>query len=58
VISATSHVALILVSDLLEAVREEALDEGLLELSPSVKGSYSWINSRTLEFVPDEMLDP
>ena len=32
VVSATSNVALSLVSDLPESIREEALDEGLLEI--------------------------
>ena len=58
VMSATSNVVLTLVSDLPEAVWEESLDQDLLEIKPSVKGNYSWVNSRTLEFVPEGMLSP
>jgi uncharacterized protein YfaS (alpha-2-macroglobulin family) len=57
VVSATSNVVLSLVADLPEAIREASLNEDLLEIKPSVKGSYSWANSRTLEFVPEEMLE-
>ena len=58
VISASSNVVLSLVSDIPEAKRTEALEMDLLEIKPSVKGSYSWVNSRTLEFRPEGMLDP
>lgn len=58
VVSATSNVVLSLVSDLPEAIREESLDQDLLEIRPSLKGDLSWVNSRTLEFVPEEMLSP
>ena len=58
VVSATSNVVLTLVSDLPEAIREESLDQDLLEIKPSVKGNFSWVNSRTLEFAPEEMLSP
>ena len=58
VVSATSDVVLTLVADLPEAIREQSLNEDLLEIRPSVKGNYSWLNSRTLEFVPEALLDP
>ena len=58
VVSASSNIALTLVSDIPEAVREKSLDEELLEIRPSVKGSYSWVDSRTLEFSPEGILDP
>ncbi len=58
VISAGSNLAISLVSDLPEAIREQALGLELLECKPSVKGSYRWIDSRTLEFTPAEMLKP
>jgi len=58
VVSATSNVVLSLVADLPETIREESLNEDLLEIKPTVNGSYSWVNSRTLEFVPEEMLQP
>ena len=58
VVSASSNIALTVVSDIPEAVREKSLDEELLEIKPSVKGSFSWIDSRTLEFSPEGTLDP
>ncbi len=58
VISASSNVTISMVSDIPEAVREEALGKELLECKPSVRGSYTWVNSRTLEFRPEGMLDP
>ncbi|TFH23919.1 MAG: hypothetical protein E4H10_11385 [Bacteroidia bacterium] len=58
VVSASSHVVLSMVSDIPEAVRTEALDQDLLEIKPSVRGTYSWVDSRTLEFLPEGMLDP
>lgn len=32
----------------------EVADKSLLEISPSVKGKASWIDSRTIEFVPEK----
>jgi uncharacterized protein YfaS (alpha-2-macroglobulin family) len=58
VISSASPVVITLVSELPEAIREEALGRNLLELKPSVKGSYAWLDPRTLEFRPEGMLDP
>jgi len=58
VISTSSNVVLSLVSDIPEAKRTESLDQDLLEIKPSVRGSYSWVDSRTLEFRPEGMLDP
>jgi hypothetical protein len=58
VISASSNVVLTLVTDIPETIRTEALEKDLLEIKPSVSGSYSWVDSRTLEFRPSEMLDP
>jgi hypothetical protein len=47
-----------LVSDVSEALQEASLTESLLECKPSIKGEYAWVDSRTLEFRPEEMLDP
>jgi len=58
VVSASSNIALTLVSDIPEAIREKSLDEELLEIRPSVRGNYSWVDSRTLEFSPEGILDP
>ena len=58
VVSASSNIALTLVSDLSEASREKSLEVELLEIRPSVKGSVSWVDSRTLEFSPEGTLDP
>ncbi|MEA3461670.1 MAG: MG2 domain-containing protein, partial [Bacteroidota bacterium] len=58
VVSASSNIALTLVSDIPEAIREKSLEMELLEFKPSVKGSYSWVDSRTLEFSPAGTLDP
>ena len=40
VVSASSSIALTLVSDIPEAIREKSLEMELLEFRPSVKGSY------------------
>lgn len=37
---------------------DKALEDGILELSPSVKGKAYWTDSRTIEFRPDKDLDP
>jgi hypothetical protein len=58
VISASSNLSIQLVSDVSESVREETLNQSLVECKPSLKGSYIWLDSRTLEFRPEEMLDP
>jgi len=58
VISASSNLSIQLVSDISESVREETLNQSLLECKPSIKGTYIWLDSRTLEFRPEEMLDP
>lgn len=58
VISASSNVVVTLVSDIPESVQTVALEQKLLEIKPSVRGSYTWVDSRTLEFRPEEMLDP
>ncbi|MDX2430276.1 MAG: MG2 domain-containing protein [Bacteroides sp.] len=58
VISATSSVRISLVSDVPEAIREEVLDQELLVIKPSVKGTYAWLDSRTLVFRPDGVLEP
>ena len=58
VISTTSNVILSFVSDLPEEKRNEALTEDLLEIKPSVKGTYAWRDSRTLEFHPELRLEP
>ena len=58
VISASSNLSIQLVSDISESVREETLDQSLLECKPSIKGTYIWLDSRTLEFRPEEMLEP
>ncbi|MEN8157463.1 MAG: hypothetical protein ABFS10_10965, partial [Bacteroidota bacterium] len=58
VISTGSNLSIRLVADVPELLREAEPDESLLECKPSIEGSYIWLNSRTLEFRPDEMLDP
>ncbi len=58
VISASSNLTIHLVSDVPETTMEQLLDQSLLECKPSVRGSYFWVDSRTLEFRPEEMLDP
>jgi uncharacterized protein YfaS (alpha-2-macroglobulin family) len=58
VISVTSHLTIRLVSDVPQATREETLTQNLLEFKPSIEGSYNWVDSRTLEFSPDEILEP
>jgi len=58
VVSASSNIALTMVSDIPEASREKSLELELLEIRPSVKGSYSWVSSRTLEFSPEGTLEP
>ncbi|MCP4310628.1 MAG: hypothetical protein GY790_05150 [Bacteroidetes bacterium] len=58
VISASSNLTIQLVSDISQAVREETLEKSLLECKPAVKGSYLWLDSRTLEFRPEERLEP
>ena len=58
VISAGSNLLISLVSDVPLAIQEEAMEMELIECKPTVKGSYRWINSRTLEFTPVEMLEP
>jgi len=58
VLSTTSNVILSFVSDLPEEKRNEVLEEDLLDIKPSVKGSYAWTDSRTLEFRPELRLEP
>ncbi len=56
VIPASSTLLISLVSDVPLALRESSVELELLECKPSVNGSYRWIDSRTLEFIPAEML--
>ena len=58
VVPASSSIAVTLLSDIPEPVREKSLETKLLEIRPSVKGSISWVDSRTLEFSPEGSLDP
>ncbi len=58
VISAGSNLLISLVSDVPIAIREESVEMELFECKPSVEGSLRWIDSRTLEFTPVEMLEP
>ncbi|RLD90147.1 MAG: hypothetical protein DRJ29_15890, partial [Bacteroidetes bacterium] len=58
VISASSNIALTLLADIPEAIREKSLKLELLEIRPSVKGNFTWVDSRTLEFSPEGTLDP
>ena len=58
VISANSTLTIQMVSDLSTSLREGLLNEGLIESKPIIKGDYTWLDSRTLEFTPEEMLDP
>jgi alpha-2-macroglobulin len=58
VIPAGSRLLISLVSDVPVSQRESSVDLELLECKPSVEGSYRWIDSRTLEFTPAEMLAP
>ncbi|MFH0758468.1 MAG: MG2 domain-containing protein [Bacteroidota bacterium] len=58
VISVSSHLTIRLVSDVPQAIREKTLTQNLLECKPSIKGEHSWVDSRTLEFSPDEILEP
>ena len=39
-------------------VQNEALDDNIFDFSPSIKGKAYWIDARTIEFRPDEKLDP
>jgi uncharacterized protein YfaS (alpha-2-macroglobulin family) len=39
-------------------VQNEALPEGVFDLSPSVKGKAYWVDARTIEFKPEKNLDP
>lgn len=58
VISVASNLRIQLVADLAQVVREESLENKLIECKPAVSGSYIWLDSRTLEFRPEERLDP
>ena len=39
-------------------VQNEALSDNLFSFSPSIKGKAYWIDARTIEFRPEEKLDP
>ena len=39
-------------------IQNEALPDGIFELSPSVKGKAYWVDARTIEFKPAKNLDP
>jgi alpha-2-macroglobulin len=39
-------------------VQNEALPEGIFDISPSVKGKAHWVDARTIEFKPEKNLDP
>ncbi|MEN8204033.1 MAG: MG2 domain-containing protein [Bacteroidota bacterium] len=58
VISSSANLTIQFVSDVPQPVRESSINESLLECKPAVKGSYFWVDSRTLEFQPDEVLEP
>jgi len=58
VISTGSNLNFQLVTDISPALREESLAMGLLECKPAVRGSYFWLDNRTLEFRPEERLEP
>jgi len=58
VISAGSNVTIRLVSDVPQSVREEVLDQILFEFKPAIKGTNQWVDSRTVTFSPEEMLEP
>ncbi len=58
VISASSNLMISLVSDVPVAIREKSVELDLLDCKPSIEGSYRWIDKRTLEFTPAELLSP
>lgn len=58
VISVTSKPTLRLMEEIPQSVREDLTDQTLFEFKPEIKGNYIWLNNRTIEFQPEEILPP
>ncbi len=57
IISSASTITVVLSEDYLgEITLHEPLGEKLFEISPAIKGTTYWTNSRTIEFRPEERL--
>ncbi|OCX52138.1 hypothetical protein BEL04_11640 [Mucilaginibacter sp. PPCGB 2223] len=39
-------------------VQNDVLPDGIIDISPSVKGKTYWVDARTIEFKPEKNLDP
>src|SRR5687767_7862350 len=55
-ISNQSPVRIILTTENPATVQSGQPAEGLFEFSPAIKGTAYWVDSRTIEFKPDEKL--
>jgi uncharacterized protein YfaS (alpha-2-macroglobulin family) len=59
IISKTAPIRIKLASDVQTAhTRNEPVDDGVFDFSPSVKGKAYWIDERTIEFKPEADLAP
>ncbi|MEA1898033.1 MAG: hypothetical protein U9N53_10285, partial [Bacteroidota bacterium] len=58
VISVNSNISIRLMAEVSESLREEIIDQELFEFKPLIKGSIVWVDKRTIEFRPEEILTP
>src|SRR6185437_12065681 len=58
-VSKTSTIRIKLATDVETShARNEAVDDDVFDISPSVKGKAYWVDERTIEFKPESDLDP
>ncbi len=58
VISAYSNPTIQLVTDVPGTLREGVADQELFDFKPALKGTAVWLDSRTVEFRPEEPMEP
>ncbi len=59
IVSKESTVRIRLASDVQTShVQNEALSDDIFDFSPAIKGKAYWVDARTIEFRPDNKLDP
>jgi len=58
VISVNANISVRLMQEVTETVREEVVTQKLFEFKPSIKGTITWVDNRTVEFRPEEILPP
>lgn len=58
IISNTENIIVEFSSNIAAEVQEKTLEKPVLEIKPDIKGSFIWLDNRTLSLIPDESLKP